>query len=99
MKNCEFNSSRVHKRKVVYTRWIDAAADMALMLTAVRQMELLKKRTMEIKTIQKAVAEAPEVREGLVQKIAGVIATGSYFVTGADVVPRMIREHMMDPLR
>jgi len=86
-------------RKAVRRRWIDAAADMALMLTAVRQVELLKKRTIEIKKAQILISTAPDVREKLVSGIAAAIAAGRYCVTGADIVPLMIREHMMDPLR
>lgn len=89
----------VSMRKPVRRRWIDAAADMALMLTAVRQVELLKKRSIEIKKAQILISTAPVVRQELVSGIADAIAVGRYCVTGADIVPLMIREHMMDPLR
>jgi anti-sigma28 factor (negative regulator of flagellin synthesis) len=39
---------------------------------------------------------APDVRESLVNEIVGLISNGRYDVSGAQVAPKMIRDHAMD---
>jgi len=79
-------------------RWIDVLADMAVVLTAVRQIEL-SKRSMEIEKALEVIAAAPEIRDDLVSSIAAQIENGLYNVKGSDILPKMIRDHAMDPMR
>lgn len=95
--DCNHDNSSL-RRMTMQRRWIDVAADMAIMLTAVRQIELSKRR-MEIEKSLEAIAQAPHMREDLVSSVAEQIESGCYCITGADILPRMIRDHAMDPMR
>ena len=48
----------------------------------------------EIRRARSLALRAPDIRQEMVDEIVGQIANGQYQVTGADVAPRMIREHL-----
>lgn len=50
-------------------------------------------RGLEIRRARSLALAAPEIRQELVDEILGQIERGEYQVAGADVLPRMIREH------
>lgn len=52
-------------------------------------------RGREIQRARVLALGAPDVREDLVEEILGQIERGEYQVVGADVVPKLIREHWM----
>jgi flagellar biosynthesis anti-sigma factor FlgM len=56
-------------------------------------------RSREIQRARSAALGAPEVRQELVDQVAGLVADGRYDVSGAQVAPRMIREHLADAAR
>ena len=51
-------------------------------------------RSLEIHRARSAALQAPDIREGMVDEVVGLLSRGEYHITGADVAPRMIREHM-----
>jgi flagellar biosynthesis anti-sigma factor FlgM len=53
-------------------------------------------RSMEIQKARQLAIQAPDIREALVGAISGQIDRGEYNVTGAEVAPKLIREHLMD---
>ena len=53
-------------------------------------------RSLEIQRARLAALQAPDIRQEMVDEIVALIGTGQYTVTGAEVAPKMIREHMMD---
>ncbi len=55
----------------------------------------LSGRSMDIQKARVVALQAPDIREGLVDEIQGQIQQGRYQVTGRDVVPNMIRDHLM----
>lgn len=56
----------------------------------------ISNRGHEVAHARQLALAAPEVRSALVDEIVGLIARGQYDVTGADVAPKMIRDHAMD---
>lgn len=56
-------------------------------------------RSREIQRARTAALAAPDVRQPLVDEVAGLVDRGEYAVTGAEVAPRMIREHLADAAR
>jgi hypothetical protein len=53
-------------------------------------------RSVEIQKARVLALQAPEVRQEMLDEIIGQIKEGNYHVTGTDVIPRMIREHLAD---
>ncbi|MBI5445538.1 MAG: flagellar biosynthesis anti-sigma factor FlgM [Deltaproteobacteria bacterium] len=53
-------------------------------------------RSMEIQKARQVAIQAPDIRQELVGAISDQIDRGEYSVTGADVAPKLIREHLMD---
>jgi hypothetical protein len=53
-------------------------------------------RSVEIQNARLLALQAPDIRQELVDDIVGQLKHGEYHVTGGDVVPRMIREHLAD---
>lgn len=56
-------------------------------------------RSVEVQKARSLALQAPDIREGLVGEISGQIDRGEYNVTGADVAPKLIREHLTDGMR
>lgn len=56
----------------------------------------ISSRSLEIQKARLAALQAPDIRQGLVDEVVGLINRGEYQVTGAEVAPKMIREHLMD---
>ncbi len=55
----------------------------------------ISERGREIRRARVLALTAPDVREDLVEAILAQIERGDYRVSGADVVPKLIREHWM----
>ncbi|MBI5017395.1 MAG: flagellar biosynthesis anti-sigma factor FlgM [Deltaproteobacteria bacterium] len=53
-------------------------------------------RSREIQRARASAFGAPEVRQERVDELAGVVGRGEYAVTGAQVAPKMIQEHLAD---
>ncbi len=53
-------------------------------------------RGVEVRRAHWLAVHAPEVRVELVDEIVGLIGRGEYRVTGAQVAPRLIRDHLME---
>ena len=53
-------------------------------------------RSVEIQKARVLALQAPEVRQEMLDEIIEQIKEGNYQVTGTDVIPRMIREHLAD---
>jgi flagellar biosynthesis anti-sigma factor FlgM len=53
-------------------------------------------RSVEVQRARSLALAAPEIREALVNEIMGLINQGDYQVTGSDVAPVLIREHLAD---
>lgn len=51
-------------------------------------------RGVEIRKARSLALRAPDIRRELVDEIVGQLSRGEYQVTGAEVAPRMIREHL-----
>lgn len=49
---------------------------------------------LEVQRARLLALQAPEIRETLVREVLREIDEGRYVVTGADVLPKMIREHL-----
>ena len=56
----------------------------------------LSARSYEVQRARRLALAAPDIREDLVQAVLAEIRSGRYRVTGRDVVPKMIREHIWD---
>ena len=52
-------------------------------------------RSVEIQKARAMALQAPDIRQELVDEIRGQIDRGAYQVPGRDVVPKMIRDHLM----
>src|SRR5512138_3168252 len=59
----------------------------------------LSGRGLEVQRARGLALQAPEIREGLVEEISGQVESGQYDVTGEDVAPKMIQEHLADVTR
>ncbi len=55
----------------------------------------ISERGREIRRARVLALTAPDVREDLVEEILAQIEQGEYRVSGAEVVPKLIREHWM----
>ena len=55
----------------------------------------LSGRSQEIAYARSLALAAPEVRAEVVDEIVGMIANGAYTVTGEDVAPKLINDHLM----
>ncbi|MBI5014237.1 MAG: flagellar biosynthesis anti-sigma factor FlgM [Deltaproteobacteria bacterium] len=53
-------------------------------------------RSFEVQRARALALAAPEIREALVDEIMGLIHQGDYQVTGQEVAPVLIREHLAD---
>ena len=53
-------------------------------------------RAGEVSHARHVALQAPDVREPLVAEVSSLIGQGQYQVTGAQVAPVMIREHLLD---
>lgn len=53
-------------------------------------------RGVEVRRAHWIAVHAPEVRVEMVDEIVGMIGRGEYQVTGAQVAPRLIRDHLME---
>lgn len=53
-------------------------------------------RSVEVQRARLLALQAPEVREALVDEIMGIINQGQYHVSGSEVAPILIREHLAD---
>ena len=53
-------------------------------------------RAGEVAHARNLALHAPDVREPLVAEVSSLIGQGQYEVTGAQVAPVMIREHLLD---
>ncbi len=51
-------------------------------------------RGVEIRHARSLALAAPDIREELVGEIVALIEQGEYQVSGADVVPKLVREHL-----
>lgn len=51
-------------------------------------------RGVAIRKARSLALRAPDIRQERVDEIVGQLERGEYHVTGADVAPRMIREHL-----
>jgi negative regulator of flagellin synthesis FlgM len=52
-------------------------------------------RGVDIQRARSLALAAPEIRQEMVEEIVGQIQRGEYQVTGADVAPKMIQEHLV----
>lgn len=59
---------------------------------------MISGRGVDIQRARGLALAAPEIRQEVVDEIVGQIERGEYQVSGADVVPRMIQEHMADAM-
>ncbi|MBE0616676.1 MAG: flagellar biosynthesis anti-sigma factor FlgM [Proteobacteria bacterium] len=51
-------------------------------------------QSFEVQRARALALQAPDIREEMVGEIVAQIRQGRYVITGAEVAPRMIREHM-----
>ena len=56
----------------------------------------ISSRSLEIQKARLGALQAPDIRQALVDEIVGMLGRGEYHISGAEVAPKMIREHMMD---
>jgi len=56
----------------------------------------ISNRGQEVAHARNLALAAPEVRQGLIDEIVGLIRHGKYDVDGEQVAPKMIRDHTMD---
>jgi anti-sigma28 factor (negative regulator of flagellin synthesis) len=63
---------------------------------AVADAVKISNRGHEVAHARSVALAAPDVRESLVNEIVGLISSGGYDVSGAQVAPKMIRDHAMD---
>jgi anti-sigma28 factor (negative regulator of flagellin synthesis) len=56
----------------------------------------ISSRSLEVQKARLVALQAPDIRQELVDEVVGLIGRGEYMVTGTDVAPKMIREHLMD---
>lgn len=52
-------------------------------------------KSQEVAKARQVAVSAPDIRQGLVDEVGGQIEGGQYAVTGEDVAPKMIEEHML----
>ncbi len=48
----------------------------------------------EVQRARALALQAPDIREDMVEEIVAQIRQGRYVITGAQVAPRLIREHL-----
>ena len=63
-----------------------AAASSDLVMISGRGTDIQRARSLAL--------QAPEIRQEMVDEIVGQIERGEYQVSGAEVAPKMIREHL-----
>jgi flagellar biosynthesis anti-sigma factor FlgM len=51
-------------------------------------------RSRDVQKARHVALHAPEIRASLVEEITGQLDRGEYNVTGAEVAPKLIREHL-----
>jgi flagellar biosynthesis anti-sigma factor FlgM len=56
----------------------------------------LSDRWLEVQKARGLALSAPDIREPLVNEVSDQIESGRYDVSGEDVAPKMIEEHMAD---
>ena len=59
----------------------------------------LSGRGLEVQRARGFALQAPDVREGLVAEVSGQIEGGRYDVSGEDVAPKLIQEHLSEVVR
>ena len=59
----------------------------------------LSGRGLEVQRARGLALQAPDIRESLVGEVSGQIENGQYTVTGEDVAPKMIQEHLSEVAR
>ena len=55
---------------------------------------MISGRGVDIQRARSLALAAPEIRQEMVDEIVGQIQRGEYQITGADVAPKMIQEHL-----
>ena len=55
---------------------------------------MISGRGVDIQRARSLALAAPEIRQEMVDEIVGLLERGEYQVTGADVAPKMIQEHL-----
>ncbi|NTU59653.1 MAG: flagellar biosynthesis anti-sigma factor FlgM [Deltaproteobacteria bacterium] len=60
---------------------------------------LVSDRGLEVQRARGLAIEAPDIREALVGEVSEQIESGQYAVTGEDVAPKMIHEHLTEAAR
>ncbi len=55
-------------------------------------------RSVEIQRARVVALQAPDIRQERVDEIVSMIERGEYRVTGRDVAPKLIREHLTDAM-
>ena len=61
---------------------------------AVSDQVQLSGQGLEVQRARLLALQAPDIRESLVSEIVSQIRTGGYTITGAEVVPKLVREHV-----
>lgn len=71
---------------------VDAAAEVQR-TGAVSDQVQLSGQGLEVQRARLLALQAPDIREPLVNEIVAQIRTGGYTITGAEVAPKLLREH------
>ena len=71
-----------------------APAGTAAQGAATSDRVMISGRGVDIQRARSMALAAPEIRQEMVDEIVGQIRRGEYQVTGADVAPKMIQEHL-----
>jgi flagellar biosynthesis anti-sigma factor FlgM len=78
----------------VRSRGSGEGAEKVARQSASSDLVMISERGADIQKARSLAFQAPEIRQEMVDEIVGMMARGEYQVSGADVAPKMIREHM-----
>ncbi len=72
----------------------DALTGTAAQGAATSDRVMISGRGVDIQRARSLALAAPEIRQEMVNEIVGLLQRGEYQVTGADVAPKLIQEHL-----
>jgi anti-sigma28 factor (negative regulator of flagellin synthesis) len=89
-----YNVSLAAAHRVRRRRRADGVAETDAVVSPTDQV-FLTERSVEVRRARSLALNAPEVRVALVDSISDQISRGQYVVTGADVAPKLIQDHLV----
>ena len=89
-----YNVSMVAAQKVRRRRRADGVEEPERVAPASDQVSF-SGRGMDVRKARVLALQAPEIRVGLVDSISDKIRNGEYQVTGSDVAPKLIQDHLV----